>query len=262
MRNKNLITEDSWSERWSDLRRGPRPLRPWRSYQDWLYCSLFQKFVPQNGAILEVGCGGSRWLPYFARHFNADVWGLDFSSKGLETARDALRRARFTAKLVQADLFKDTQTPTAYFDVVWSAGFIEHFTETSTTLRTMARYVKSGGLVITSVPNGSGIIGRLRRWGEPDTNETHLTFTPTELDAVHEAVGLQIVQPAQWFGTFSLTMINAVRLRKRLPRLAYRLLFRVTEAFQAGVTLPLWLTRTRLESEAFSPYVMGVYRRC
>lgn len=189
------------------------------------------------------------------------MWGLAFSSKGLETAQGILRRARFTATLVQTDLFKDTQTPTAYFDVVWSAGFIEHFTETVTTLRAMARYAKPGGLVITSVRNGSGIIGRLRRWGEADTNETHVTFTPTALDVVHQQAGLEVVQAAQWFGVFSLTMINGVRLRQRLARLAYRFLFRATEAFQTGARGEEWLTRTRLESGAFSPYVMGVYRR-
>ncbi len=260
MPNKNLITEDSWNERWKRLNRGPRPLRPWRSHQDWLYSRLFKKFIRKGARVIEIGCGGSHWLPYFAKHFNADVWGLDFSSKGLETAQDALRRARYTATLVQADLFNDTQIPTAYFDVVWSAGFIEHFTNTTATIRAMANYAKPGGLIITSVPNLNGVMGRLRRWGNPEAADTHITFTTDTLDAIHRESGLEVVNDAQWFGVFSLTAVNAVRIRRRVSAPVYRMCHRGAEFFQFLVTLPGWLTNIRLESKNFSPNIFGVYR--
>lgn len=260
--NRNLLDAKSWDRRWGGLRRGPRPLRAWRSYQDWLYTKLFRKFVEPGARILEIGCGGSRWLPFFARRFNAEVWGVDFSPNGVETARDALRRVGCAGNIVLGDLFTDTEVPQDYFDVVWSAGFIEHFTDTPATLRRISSYARSGGgLVITSVPNAYGVIGKLRQLGDPSTRESHIALSPSQLDASHRAAGLEVLQPARWFGMFSLTMVDSSRLRERLPKPLYVFLWRGVEVAQILVTIPFWISHLRAETKMFSPYVVGVYRR-
>ena len=41
--------------------------------------STFNKISTQGKTLLEIGCGGSNWLPYFAREYNFIIAGLDYS---------------------------------------------------------------------------------------------------------------------------------------------------------------------------------------
>ena len=33
--------------------------------------------------MIEIGCGGSRWMGYFAQRLQCDTWGIDYSAEGL-----------------------------------------------------------------------------------------------------------------------------------------------------------------------------------
>jgi len=37
--------------------------------------------------LLEIGGGGSAWLPYFAKEFGFEAYGIDYSELGLPTGR-------------------------------------------------------------------------------------------------------------------------------------------------------------------------------
>ncbi len=258
--NTNLISSDYWDSNWSDL-RPPRPLRPWRSYVSWRFAEVFRKHIKPGDRVLEVGCGGSRCLPYFAKKLGAEVWGIDFSAEGVKSAVAALKNVGASGNIVLGDLFTTDALLEGHFDVVWSGGFIEHFTDAARTIRRMAQFAKPGsGLVITEVPNVSGAIGGLHRFADYKLFEQHVEISPARMDAMHGEAGLEVVRAASYFGTLQLAVINYRRIFGA-HYCALSIFLRSIEAMELAVTLPLWMLRARPESSSLSPYVLGVYGR-
>lgn len=92
--------------------------------------------------MLEVGCGGSRWLPFFANH-GFRVTGIDYSALGCEQARAILDREHISGDIYERDAFGANSDLVGGFDVVVSFGVVEHFRDTTEPVRAFARYLKT-----------------------------------------------------------------------------------------------------------------------
>ena len=259
--NTNLVTSAQWDSQWAKS-RAPRRLRPWRDYLSWRFARVFRKYVRPGDRVLEVGCGGSRFLPYIAKDLGAKVWGLDYAPAGVITAKAALVRAGVSGTILEGDLFAENDIPKNYFDVVFSGGFIEHFADTADVVHRITSFAKVGsGLVITEVPNMGGWIGKLQELADPHNYKQHVIVTPRLMDSAHEQAGARPVQAAEYFGVFHLCVVSYGRLFKSVPSLVRRSMVRGLEATQFLVTAPFWALRTSAESARVSPCVLGVYRR-
>ena len=85
--------------------------------------------VPQNGSVLEVGCGTGRNLAGVARRFaTARLFGFDISKEMLASAETSMARAGLSAKLALADasdfnamkLFGEAQFDRVFFSYTLS----------------------------------------------------------------------------------------------------------------------------------------------
>jgi 2-polyprenyl-3-methyl-5-hydroxy-6-metoxy-1,4-benzoquinol methylase len=258
MSNENLVETSQWNAVWDRKVSPPLPLRPWRSYVCWRFHRLFSEFIKPGDSVLEVGCGGSRFLPYFAQRLGATVAGFDYAEAGVSLSKASLAAAGVSGDIRLGDLFGEPCFPKDSFDVVWSAGFIEHFVDASDVIARMAHYVKPGGVLITEVPNMGGLVGKLQRAIDPALYAQHFVITPAKMNAAHGAAGLAPVSPAKYFGTLELGVIgygNKVH-PKILPWFN-----RALNVAETLLLSPLWLFRTSLESEAMSPLVIGVYKK-
>ena len=99
-RNTNLIGAEQWNASWEAI-ASPIRLRPWRDYTSWLFDRFFRDYIRRGDRVLEVGCGGSRLLPYFAKDLGAEVWGFDFAPAGVASAKAALARAGVAGTIKQ-----------------------------------------------------------------------------------------------------------------------------------------------------------------
>jgi cyclopropane fatty-acyl-phospholipid synthase-like methyltransferase len=97
--------------------------------------------VDPGKRFLEVGCAGGRWLVYFHRAFGYSVTGCDYSETGCETARQALSRAGIAGEVIQDDLFRLE----GRWDVVFSGGLVEHFTDAKGVLAKFLSLLNGGG---------------------------------------------------------------------------------------------------------------------
>ncbi len=262
LRDRNLIGSEQWDTLWTAI-KAPRRLCPWRDYLSWSFARVFGQYIKPGDRVLEVGCGGSRFLPYFAKDLGAEVWGFDFAPAGVHTATAALARAGVSGTILQADLFRPKDVPFDWFDVVFSAGFIEHFPDTASVLRHITHFAKPGtGLVITEIPNvGGWFFRKLQNWLDPELYAQHVAITPAQMDVAHWEAGAHPILPAEYFGTLNLGMLNYNRRMSRAPRISRALLRRSLEIPQFLITAPVWALRTRCETAAFSPIVLGVYKR-
>lgn len=224
-----LVTTEGWDRYWSEARAGRdyADLRWVRG--DYLCCSLdglLRSVLPADPtrSFIELGAGGGRWLVYFHRVFGYRVTGCDLSRPSCERARQTLARAGIAATVREASFF-DVE---GQYDVVFSAGVIEHFADPTAPLAAFARLVAPGGFLVTSVPNLTGLNGLYRRLLKPETFATHTVIRLTALRRWHRDLGFH-ERLATPYGSLCLNRLplhafpGFPRLQRRVWRPAYRL---------------------------------------
>ncbi len=113
--------------------------------------------------LLEIVCGNSVFLPYFSNYFGFEVSGIDYSEFGYETSRRLLRRECVAGEIYRADFFEPPECLLSRFDVVVSLGVVEHFQNSIPRVTGCSRFVRSGGISITLIPNLLGLVGNLQK---------------------------------------------------------------------------------------------------
>jgi len=191
MNQQDKAGMEHWNDTWA---YEPRMRLPWAytsSIRDKM--SLLRSAVRPGMKFLEIGCAPGKTLSWVAAVLRAEVSGVDYSEPGVRVARKLFRELHLTADLRNEDVFATTfgdQT----FDVVYSAGVIEHFEDPSAIVRIHVKLLKSGGLALITVPNLGGWYGRI---ASPATLAIHnldimtpaslLELAPPELTASAES---------------------------------------------------------------------------
>lgn len=190
--------------------------RPGLYFHDLELERVFRAHIPSmpGRSMLEVGCGSSLWLPYFARRFGLRVHGLDYSAPGIAAARELLDRNGVAGELIQGDLFACAALGEPQVDGVFSLGLVEHFPDTTAVLSALARFLRPGGLLFTWIPNTRG---RVFSWSmrlNPHLAGHYRHLTLQELCSAHRACGLQ-VEEAVHTQFLDLTWIDLTRFSRR-----------------------------------------------
>jgi len=143
--------------------------------------------------VLELGCGRSRWLPFLALHRGCDVSGLDNEPFAAELARVNLSGAGASGRIHCGDAFdpEGKRGLVGTFDLIYSMGLLEHFDDVVDRIGVLARYLRPGGRMITTVPNMRGFNWLMQRLGSREILEMHVVYDRRRLVQVHEAAGLQ-----------------------------------------------------------------------
>ena len=142
--------------------------------------------------VLELGCGRSRWLPFLAVNRRCDVTGLDNEAYASELARANLSGAGAVGRIICGDAFdlESNRELVGQFDLIYSMGLLEHFDDVADRISTLARYLRPGGRMITTVPNMRGFNWAMQRLGSREILEMHVVYDRKRLTRVHEAAGL------------------------------------------------------------------------
>lgn len=226
----------------------PRPVDPgdhhFRNRMNRVFAAYFDPILsalPPGARVLEVGCGRSAWLPYFAARYGSAIAGIDYSQAGCEAEREILRRAGVEAEIVQADLFDPPPGLLGRFDLVLSLGVVEHFDDTAACLEAVSRFARPGGRVVTTIPNMIGAAGALQRLLNPAVFEIHRPMGPRGLAAAHDRAGLAVESSGYLlsnnFGVVNLQGLPEGGRRRRLEFLLLQL---------TRLTKLVWLIEDRL----------------
>lgn len=168
-------------------------------------------------SILEIGCGNSTWLPYLANRFGMQVAGMDYSEEGCQLARNNLRAASAEGVIYCGDLFQLDPATTGTFDLVYSLGVVEHFSDLDHALKCMAQFVTPGGTLLTEVPNLHSLHGIMAWLYQPDLLAKHRILQKNELLESYGRIGLQ--NPVSWHAGLFSPGIVAWGLEPRYPAL-------------------------------------------
>jgi SAM-dependent methyltransferase len=114
---------------------------------------------PQR-TILEVGSAPGFNLLQFYDKFQYQPFGVEYSSTGAEANRKAFAQKGIDpANVIEMDFFSEA-FQSEYrnrFDIVFSRGFIEHFTDVDGVIARHAAVLKPGGSLVVSIPNLNGL---------------------------------------------------------------------------------------------------------
>ena len=100
--------------------------------------------------VLDIGCGSGHSLKWCADNGAAELWGLDISSRQIDTAQEFLRKSGYRPTLLCAPMEADCGLPKGYFDVVYSIYALGWSVDLKATLQKIASYIRQGGTLIFS----------------------------------------------------------------------------------------------------------------
>lgn len=254
-------------EYWNTLWQGGRSLAPIdphrRGPRNYAYRHLHQIFADALGAenpagkkLIEIGCGGSRWLAYFHRTHGCQISGIDYSPQGCAATQDLLHRMGIAGDIMQGDLFDPPSDQIEKFDFVFSNGLVEHFADTASAVSACAAYLKPGGMMITLVPNMTGPLGQLQRLFDRALYEKHVPLTREQLAQAHAAAGLEVLS-SHYVLLAHLGVIQFGALERLLGS-------HPLQAVKIALSAPLWAVGPWLglrPNRFTSPFVMCLARK-
>ena len=226
-----------------------------------LVSSYIEKTLNPECSLLEIGCGGSEWLPAFAKRFGVRVSGIDYSGQGCELAKALLDDAGVEGTIVQADLFEPPADMIEAYDCVASFGVVEHFADTNACLDAMSAFLKPSGLMVCVIPNMQGLVGWLQKTIDPQIYGKHIPLGREELREVHHECGLKPVF-CNFVLPVHLGVVNRSRLKKSLFTKPLWYLIGITNGMIQvfNIILYEWLGINLVNSQT-SPYILCISRK-
>ncbi len=196
--NIDKAGENYWSEVWERTSL-PEPINisshslnsyPYRVL-DKMFRKIFKDIDTKGKKLLEIGCGNSVLLPYLAREFGFEIYGLDYSEKGCAQSRLILERDNIPGVIICEDAFNPNEDLLNKFDIVCSFGVVEHFLDTAGTLRSFSSFLKPGGILVTSIPNMKGATGILHKYLNKQVYDIHVPLSKEDLNNALINAGLK-----------------------------------------------------------------------
>jgi 2-polyprenyl-3-methyl-5-hydroxy-6-metoxy-1,4-benzoquinol methylase len=89
--------------------------------------------------------------------------------------------------------FSAPESWTGIFDIVVSFGVVEHFQDTERCIARISRFLKPRGVLITIIPNLTGLMGAIQKFLNRDIFNIHVPLSKKNLDKAHRASGLQVI---------------------------------------------------------------------
>ncbi len=107
--------------------------------------------------VLELGCGGARFLPHLGARVGVEIAGIDFSELGIERTKNTCRALGVDdSKIVLGEIFEYASQHADEFDLVFSYGLVEHFEDISEIVSAHLECARPGGRVLVVAPNLAG----------------------------------------------------------------------------------------------------------
>lgn len=213
MNSGELVDREFWENRHRAESRKEIYPRPFWNLLDRDLDRIFRRHLRgwKGRSLFEAGCGSSVWLPYFSREFGLRVSGMDYSRTGLEISRRILEKNKVRGRLIEGDFMTESASLSGSFDCVFSLGVVEHFKDPFPALKALCGFLKPGGMIITWIPNLSGLILRLSRVLNGDLKDFYGELDADGLRRLHERLGC-IVLEARPIQLLDLNLVNLNRI--------------------------------------------------
>ena len=146
MSDSKLTDKDFWDSYWEKYQL---PLEMQKSNQNPFLnelLSTFDRYLPRNKnlSILEIGGSPGQYLAYIYKTQGYQLNCLDYSKIGCEKTRENFLLLGLEGDVYEYDLFSESLN-LPKFDIVFSLGFIEHFSDANLVIEKHLQLLKSEG---------------------------------------------------------------------------------------------------------------------
>jgi 2-polyprenyl-3-methyl-5-hydroxy-6-metoxy-1,4-benzoquinol methylase len=157
-----LVTPDWWESYWKNRLILPKTFNPSLTLDRCIAKSIngFLTHDPEKHMI-EVGCCPGKWMIYFHRTYGYQVSGVDYLPAGIEYTKTNLSLNCVDYEDLFCEDVLETEIEKRY-DIVFSVGFIEHFTNVNPVLESHLDLAAPGGYVIVGLPRFYSVVGFLQ----------------------------------------------------------------------------------------------------
>jgi SAM-dependent methyltransferase len=258
MNNRELTQRDFWEDYWE---KWSLPAEIRESKQD-LYQNeilrVFDSYLPKDRglSVLEIGGAPGQYLVYMHKRFGYEVNCVDYTDVGCKKTKENFDLLHISGQVYQADIFSDERV-LPQFDIVYSLGFIEHFSDLNTVIEKHLRLVKPGGTLLIGTPNFLGV------------NYFFWKRLCPDLLSVHNLAAMDIRNWASFADNFGLEVVFKGYVGGFEPGVFLRckdnsLLNRVLRAILYTLHLSFFShlkTLRRINGRHVSGFAIGVYRK-
>lgn len=252
--NERKSTREYWDDNWrkagDGIGSGVRKNFFWHRL-DLAFRKAFSVIECKELNLIEVGAGASEWLPRLNRDFLFNVSGLDYSQEGCDRARDILAKLGIKGDIYLGDMFSPPENLLGKFDVACSFGLVEHFTNTAEAVRSCANFVVPSGIVLTLIPNMTGLNGILYKLFNRQVFDTHVPLNLDQLVQTHIDAGLKPYFSCYLMGlpgVIDNSRYEPVVWRRWIRKLSYLITRLIWWLESRGVGIP--------ENKVTSPYML------
>jgi 2-polyprenyl-3-methyl-5-hydroxy-6-metoxy-1,4-benzoquinol methylase len=240
--NEELTSKKYWSKYWKTKPK----IEGLIIEKDFLFHDVLSKYVPKKQKInfLEIGGFPGQWAIFFAKYWGANSTLLDrYIDREVIQALSTTNAVK-NINIIEGDVFD--LSVNEKFDVVMSAGFIEHFSDVNSVIDKHIDYLEPNGTLILSVPNLLGLNGLLQKIIDKETYDTHFleTMDDQNLKRIVSSKNLDI-EYINYYGKFCLWLEDVDDKPRWIRRLVY-------------LTNIIGRFLVRFESRIFSPYLIVV----
>jgi len=253
-----LTDKEYWENRWKKVKEPKEIRRETRHAVNKELIEIFDAYLPHKTGltILEIGGAPGQFLAYFAREFGYLPHAIDYSTIGCEKMQQAFEIANLDVTIYNRDIFSDlTDLPS--FDIVFSMGFIEHFSDLDSIVGKHVELLKKQGILLLGVPNYRGISQVVLKRLAPQKLSMHNleAMDIRNWESFEKKHGLETIFKA-YIGGFNPGMYRRCENRTLINQLI-RFFFKCVRVL---ITDRLAFLRS-FNSTYWSAYVLGIYRK-
>ena len=187
MTNNRLTTNEYWNQKYGSPISSTMTISGFHGHINNQILEQISSIGLQNKSIIEIGAGGSQWLPFLAKQYpGCSYTGLDYAEAGCKELEERAKIEEVEISTIQADLFEPPEELIGKFDLLISFGVVEHFDDLSETIKALAVFIKPTGTIFTIIPNMNGTIGYLTRKLNKDVYDLHNPHDLAALKKGHE----------------------------------------------------------------------------
>jgi 2-polyprenyl-3-methyl-5-hydroxy-6-metoxy-1,4-benzoquinol methylase len=237
---------------------GERCLRYYSDYLLWDV--ILPKYLPPKKGlkVVEIGSAPGEMLIRLKESFGFIPYGIEYSESGVELNRkNFIEHNIDPTNVIHAD-FLSPEFQEKYkdcFDIVFSAGFIEHFTNTREVVSKHVDLLTKGGHLVVIIPNLRGINYFLAYVFHKEILPMHNTtiMRKSEFCGLFDAKLLD-TKLCEYYGTFDFGLFNT---KEGSPLRFLHGFCKMCQAF-LNVIFPALFKNKGAESSFFSPYLIFI----